>query len=65
MNHIEQIQNKKAGVIAEISLASFGTEILLAGAVPHTLSGNKAGREIDAGGPERGCLYPCGLSEKQ
>ncbi|MDC9591311.1 hypothetical protein PSI23_18960 [Xenorhabdus sp. XENO-10] len=65
MNHIEQIKNKKSGVIAEISLTSFGTEILLAGAVPHSLSGNKAGREIDAGGSERGCLYPCGLSEKQ
>ncbi|MEQ1964958.1 hypothetical protein ABLB69_17695 [Xenorhabdus khoisanae] len=65
MKHIEQIKNKKSEVIAEISLASFGTEILLAGAVPHTLSGNKAGREVDGGGPEWGCLSPCGLSERQ
>ncbi|MBI6549365.1 hypothetical protein [Xenorhabdus lircayensis] len=64
MNRIEQIENKKLEVIEEISLASFGIEISLAGAVPHTLSGNKAGREL-AGGPEWGGIYPRGLSEKE
>ncbi|OTA21992.1 hypothetical protein Xbed_00241 [Xenorhabdus beddingii] len=62
MNHIKQVQNKESEAIEKISLASFGTEILLADAVPHTLSGNKAGREIDAGGSEWARFCPHGLS---